>query len=930
MQSAQATSTTAQTAALAAQSLGKAVQKEVQALASQVATLQKQSFDLTQQIPSLQQDSQLGGPGTPVNSPDPGEVTASLVATKGRPPSGAVSPCRTSLAARRGVVLSKSQLQNSAGLQAITSPDLRDRNASLAATKERRPSGAISPTGMCLPPRGGVILSRSQRQSDTIPRSQESSSLVQSLPECSPEGLMDTSTKVDLNIKNPQVFQAMTRRSKKGAVEIITGVESILTAAVNHPAEALPTKTTTPSLYITAPSFNGHLSHKQGEAFSREQVNAAQQAEHHVLEFSNPIKQGRSLIRRTEGEGGKKSFSMLEPIVQTNELTSMSAITSGDHGTGLSCRQLTSPRKGQKLDLTIPEPIVTTRVSTGSSVFSTSVKMLKSITRMVEKEKRNRDKLEAKLVELQESLQASNELAKAAQTGVKRKRGAGEKLVEDPTGEKSEREEKEPKKRRKRKNRSTVLVVNTDEMELPQSVVEKTKSSLRESETQDSENECMRSGRCDEVASKEVNGVEETLEMDVDFTGVQVVKGDQGAQGTTYMELHRNQVDKEGTGWESDLGSTDDDNGEEWWAKKVLLSPTLPSIDRPRCSPSTLCPQSLQSDASLQPPETTGAPTIDAASCSITNLLDSPASNLPITVNDKPLSELSKVQKGYEEASETPKFGMYSSPCKDLKNTNVTESLSMDSLSSGGMSFQEMSSFLDDLPPVSNTSSALKVSHIPDSQTLGDMSDTRQLVLDEISLPDEISLHEAPEFKGGVAGPLNHHQEGIRTVETASPDVGEKVSRLLDLECDDDCEVKRTLIESSGHIKPLKLPENDIHGTCAVDEKPAPEHQREQKQKLACDNDYAFVENIASVLHPLEESCNPHLSPKGGVEKTLSSAQDPLCNESSSARVGKAFTRTKRRLYESLNRRSLNMVQTGLQLARELAAVAADCNLSGE
>ncbi len=141
----------AETTALAAQAVAKAVQKEVQALAAHVATLQKQSSSLTQHVSTLQLDSQLQGPRTPQDSLGSEETTTSLDVTKKVTTSGAASPTSLSLPSPQNAVLGKNQLQTDGVprsqpmLTSVCPPRMR-RNPSPKQVNTRADSTSNVPT----------------------------------------------------------------------------------------------------------------------------------------------------------------------------------------------------------------------------------------------------------------------------------------------------------------------------------------------------------------------------------------------------------------------------------------------------------------------------------------------------------------------------------------------------------------------------------------------------------------------------------------------------------------------------------------------------------------------------------------------------------------------------------------------------------------
>lgn len=461
-QSGQAATSRAQAAATTAQSLVKAVQKEVQVVSSQVVTLQKQASNLS----ALEQEPQLKGPCTPLNSPDAGESNVSL----------AVPKEKVSIDAA-GAVLSKTQKAKD------------DRHVLVASTDKSR-SNPMCAVSNGLPPRGGMFLSRSQ-----IPDGGLKSKTT--IPPVRPVAI------------SPRKDEAAPR---KGPVAIITGVDSILSPAVKVPAK------TTPSLYITSPSVRPAALPTQCEV-------QAQNLGDPPKTIKRPaVKRGRGDPNVAQGGNNKQIIVPPARDVACNTVEDDDTVPS------------------------TPYPASTT-------------KLLKSIMKMFEKEGRNRKSMEDKLMQLQGALESHGEVASV---GTKRKR---EKRKDKGDGT----SEGKGKKRQKKAEIVSLDVVAEDKHLVPE-----IEAALND--TQALEDGDLASGdRLSEMISslQEVCRGEGIFETTVD--NCQVNRDVPGAEeckdASSDVDICNDDVSKDETGTNTDLESTDDDLGEDWWAKKVLLSP---------------------------------------------------------------------------------------------------------------------------------------------------------------------------------------------------------------------------------------------------------------------------------------------------------------------------------------------------------------------
>ena len=896
-QSGQATSSTAQAAALAAQSLAKAVQKEVQSLVSQVASLQKQGSNLTLHMSSLQHESQLRGPGTPLNSPEPGETTSSLGSIRETTLSGAVSPTSSSLPTHGGMVLSKSQSEKQ---RASYSADERETLASLVPVVER-PLGGLVSSGTGLPPRGGPILSRSQIQTDG--KSQISLPQIHHLARSPRNGAVETSTRLE-RTSNLPISQPVPTNSNKGPVAIITGVDSILNSTVNRPQLNPPAGSgLTPSLYISGPSGRGPTSHRLGETPMRKSTDAIKE----LGRFDK--KKNRSLVKRGRADAKiSGSTSMVAPIdsclLEPRECNTASALTS--IGKVIARPSLSIPgtvaqlngssdtpacMAGATLSEGRPMPNFRTpelateivSVSPGSSDSRLSSKLLKSITKMFKKETKNRSKMEEKLIELQGILGSTGGLS---EVGVKRKRAGGKSSGDGIKGNSDKKISGGPKSSKKRK--CHVEPSDTDGM--------KTKGSSKEDQIQDSENQGSGNGEVPQgkvlEGFCEYPGGEGPLHMDEECQEVLGATGGPGSGSIADVKPLNTDPSKLGSGWDTDPESTDDDSGEDWWAKRVLLSPTLPDIVARPHPPSPVFLQTLESDHAVQHVPTSTEEAFPESSCYTGNLMEQPIRNSASVDAKKHASDvLNDNEKLMSNTGDTISFNVEQRTPVHCDGSLLSKA--------GPMSLQDITNFLDDLPSVTHPPSILDMEHDFNSSEnieLGPLTQPLETTSESAGIKDSLAMSSVACQPGSIVG-------NLETVIS-----GEKLLASSEVEIKDICETKISNIEST--MKPI--------------------HQ-EQTESLTND-----IQQQLEILSPLQVSrkMSSTSSPDAlDLDKETEKGRDTINSEhweSSSVRIGTAFKTTKTRLYDALNKKSTCKLQSGGQLGTELAAVAADCCLSGE
>lgn len=895
-QSGQATSSTAQAAAQAAQSLAKAVQKEVQSLVSQVASLQKQGSNLTLHMSSLQHESQLRGPGTPLNSPEPGETTSSLGSIRETTLSGAVSPTSSSLPTHGGMVLSKSQCEKQ---RAPHSADEREPLTSLVPVVER-PLGGLVSSGTGLPPRGGPILSRSQIQTDG--KSQISLPQIHHLARSPQNGAAETSTRLE-RTSNLPISQPVPTHSNKGPVAIITGVDSILNSTVNRPQLNPPAGSgLTPSLYISGPSGRGPTSHRLGETPMRKSTDAIKEL------GSFDKKKNRSLVKRGRADAKiSGSTSMVAPIdsclLEPRECNTASALTS--MGNVIARPSLSIPgtvaqlngssdtpacMAGATLSEGRPMPNFRTpelatelvSVSPGSSDSRLSSKLLKSITKMFKKETKNRCKMEEKLIELQGILGSTGGLS---EVGVKRKRAGGKSSGDGVKGNSDKKVSEGPKSSKKRK--CHVEPSDTDGM--------KTKGSSKEDQIQDSENQG--SGSVEVPQGKvlegfcEYPGGERPLHMDEECQEVLGATGGPGFKSISDVKPSNTDPSKMGSGWDTDPESTDDDSGEDWWAKKVLLSPTLPEIVARPHPPSPVFLQTLESDHAVQPVPTSTEEAFPESSCYTGSLMEQPIRNsASVDTKERASDVLNDKEKVMSNTGGTISFNVEQS----LQRTPVHCNCPLLS-KAGPMSLQDITNFLNDLPSVSHPPSILDMEHDfngSENTELGPLTQSLETTSESAGIKDSLAMSSVACQPGSIVGNLETFISG------------EKLLASSELEINDICETKISNIESTTKLI-----------------------NHEETQSLTND-----IQQQLEFVSPLQVSSTS--SPDAlDLDKETEKGRDTKNSEhweSSSVRIGTAFKTTKTRLYDALNKKSSCKLQSGGQLGTELAAVAADCCLSGE
>lgn len=509
-QSGQATTSRAQAAALAAQSLAKSVQKEVQSVSSQIVTLQKHASNLNVLEASLQQE--LKGPRTPLNSPDAGESNVSLAVPEEKVSIDAAASPNSS--AQVTVPTEKSKDDSSEG-----------NMLNMLVASNNRSNPMCSTNG--LPPRGGMFLSRNQLPDGglktTIPQVRKSP--------------RNGSLEMVSNKEFTPSAQSGSSSLRKGPVAIITGVDSILSPAVRVP------ETATPSFYITSSSAKAQ---KQSEV---QPPNVSKVPG--STEFSNK----RPVVKRGQGDRvqqSKSSADMAEkqitstagPLVAFNTF-----VVEDDDAEGMP----------QSNDMPYP---------------STTTKLLKSIIKMFEKEGRNRRSMEDKLMKLQGALESHGDPVQVAQTGTKRKRK--EKGDGASREKKRHRQEKESKKKGGNCNVNDAV---SSPSKLPCPIEDKHLLQEKENTVQKAsgDGEPAHQDRLSKMISKlqdrcRGEGLFETpgdCQVNRDVPGAEECK-----DASSDIDIcNGDDVSKDGTGTNTDLESTDDDMGEEWWAKKVLLSP---------------------------------------------------------------------------------------------------------------------------------------------------------------------------------------------------------------------------------------------------------------------------------------------------------------------------------------------------------------------
>lgn len=537
-QSGQATTSRAQAAALAAQSLAKAVQKEVQSVSSQVVTLQKQASNLSALEASLQQESQLRGPGTPLNSPDSGEANVSLAVSKEKVSIDAASPSGSALPLPlQAAVLAKNQTEAQENSQAKDGTEGDVLNMLVASSEKSRSNPVSSSIG--LPPRGGMFLSRNQlpdgglKPQSTIPQ-------IRPGVKSPRKGSLEMVSR-DESTPNASLSQPVSASLKKGPVAIITGVDSILSPAVRVPA--LLDSGTKP-----LPSVRANVLQKQSEVLQPQRfLDTAKGLE--SREFSNK----RRVVKRGQGDLNGKQNTSTSGLPARNEMCNTHVEADDTFSEGM------------------PQ-------SNGKPYPSSATKLLKSIMKMFEKEGKNRRSMEEKLMKLQGALESHGGLVQVAKIGTKRKREPKKGKGDGGSEEKGKKRHRQGKESKKKASNLSLDDAVTSPGERP--CTNEDKCLLQEKDAQQNDTQVSGDGQpAQDRLSEMISNLqgrcrgEGLFEATVDCQENTHVRETDECKDSSDVDICNDDVSKEGTGTNTDLESTDDDLGEDWWAKKVLLSP---------------------------------------------------------------------------------------------------------------------------------------------------------------------------------------------------------------------------------------------------------------------------------------------------------------------------------------------------------------------
>lgn len=532
-QSGQATTSRAQAVALTAQSLAKSVQKDVQLVSSQVVTLQKQASNLSV-LEAV--EPQLKGPRTPLNSPDAGESNVSLAVPKEKVSIDASSP-------NQGTVLSKTQRVAQKNSQ---DKDEGDTVNMLVASSDKSRSNPMCSSNNGLPPRGGMFLSRNQ-----IP----DGGFKSAIPPVRLGANSPRKGSVEMVSRDESIpSQLGISSSRKGPVAIITGVDSILGPAVR--VSEIVTKSS-PSSCITSPSTRANAVQKQTEGQPQKFGYASRSREHFIKRPTVKRGQGDPNVVLSDVQRSKSSADMAGKQI---------ACTAGLLTRNVACNTVDG-------DVTLSEGMPPSDVK---PYPSSTNKLLKSVIKMFEKEGRNRRSMEEKLMKLQEALESHFDPGQVAQIVTKRKRKATEEqgdgaLVEK--GKKRHRQGKEAKK--KDANLSLDDVVTSPPCTTEDKHPLQEKLSLHNDIQTSGDGEPPQDRLSEMIVSLQGKcrgeGMFETTrdcQVNRDVPAAEECK-----DASSDVDICNDDVSKDETGTNTDLESTDDDLGEDWWAKKVLLSP---------------------------------------------------------------------------------------------------------------------------------------------------------------------------------------------------------------------------------------------------------------------------------------------------------------------------------------------------------------------
>lgn len=562
-QSGQATTSRAQAAALAAQSLAKAVQKEVQLVSSQVATLQKQASNLHALEASLLQESQLRGPGTPMNSPDSGETNASLAVLKDKVTTDAVSPSNS---APQGIVPKKCQTETQKSSQSIVGSGEADMPSVLVASTEKSRNNLVS-SSATFPPRGGMILSRSQIPDGGL-KSQTSIPQVRAGVKSPRIGPPESASREECTSNVPPK-QLVSTSCKKGPVAIIMGVDSILSPAARIPAPLDSAKKPVPSLYITPSGARTSSLQKQVEA-----------RPHKVLDASKGLTNKRPVVRKAQEDlnvaGSNQAMdgcplnAALRSKNSTGVTESQATTASGSMARNGNCNNLIV-----QADDISPEGMLQLY---DKPCPNAATKLLKSIIKMFQKEEKNRRNMEDKLIALQEALEGRDGSGQTGQTFPKRKRES-KKEKDDGTFE----EEREKRQRQVKESKKKVTSLSHgDAATSPGERLCTAVDKCLPQENGAQQNDNLLTGDCQPVQDR-LSEMISTLQHTCKGEGLFETPGEcqesldvpsvAECKDASDVNVCNEDIFKEETGTSIDLENIDDALGEDWWAKKVLLSP---------------------------------------------------------------------------------------------------------------------------------------------------------------------------------------------------------------------------------------------------------------------------------------------------------------------------------------------------------------------
>jgi len=314
-----------------------------------------------------------------------------------------------------------------------------------------------------------------------------------------------------------------------------------------------------PSFYITASSARANAVQRQSEVQPQKFSDASG--------FSNKrpaVKRGRgdTIVARPDVQLSKSSADMVGKHITS---------TAGPLTQDVACNTVEE-------DDTFSEGMPQ---SNGKPHPSSTTKLLKSIMKMFEKEGRNRRNMEEKLMKLQGALESHCDPGQVAQIGTKRKMEVRKEKGDGASGEKRKKRHRQGKE-----SKNKVANFSLDDAGTSPTCPTEDKHLLQEKEALLNDIQASGDGEpAQDRLSEMISSLQDTCRGEGIFETIvdcqvnrDVPRAEECKDASSDVDICNDDVSKDGTGTNTDLESTDDDLGEDWWAKKELLSP-ISSID---------------------------------------------------------------------------------------------------------------------------------------------------------------------------------------------------------------------------------------------------------------------------------------------------------------------------------------------------------------